>query len=279
MKTILFIVLHSLLTVVHAQTRESGRTEYGRTTCDDVKRVLDRLFIYVDKATPFAIVDRISQKNLTTLSKPVKSASLVKSEYSIVSHEWGLVYAGMLLSANSTGDSRFRNYVKSRFDFLAIAAPYFRAYSVAFPQEMNPMEHFLEPRTLDDTGSMSAAIIQALRAGIAIELRPEAERSIRFITTEVHRLSDGTFARTRPFPNTVWVDDLYQGIPALAQMGKLTGDQKYFDEAVQQVFQFTEKLFDKDINVSMHAWVEGMEPHPAFYWARANGWAILAVAA
>lgn len=29
----------------------------------------------------------------------------------------------------------------------------------------------------------------------------------------------------------------------------------------------------------MHGWVEGMQPHPAFYWARANGWAILAISA
>ena len=28
----------------------------------------------------------------------------------------------------------------------------------------------------------------------------------------------------------------------------------------------------------MHAWVQGMEHHPAFHWARANGWAIMAMA-
>jgi rhamnogalacturonyl hydrolase YesR len=93
----------------------------------------------------------------------------------------------------------------------------------------------------------------------------------------VYRLSDGTFARNRPLPNAVWVDDLYQGIPALAEMGKLTGDQKYFDEATRQVGLFSTLLFDKEKGVCMHGWVEGMNPHPAFYWARANGWAVLAV--
>ena len=29
----------------------------------------------------------------------------------------------------------------------------------------------------------------------------------------------------------------------------------------------------------MHGWVGGMDPHPAFYWARANGWAIMAIVA
>ena len=80
-------------------------------------------------------------------------------------------------------------------------------------------------------------------------------------------------------PNSVWVDDLYQGIPALAQMGKLTGESKYFDEATKQVDLFSKRLFDRNRGVCMHGWVEGMDPHPAFYWARANGWAILAIAA
>jgi rhamnogalacturonyl hydrolase YesR len=93
-----------------------------------------------------------------------------------------------------------------------------------------------------------------------------------------HRLPDGTFARTSPFNNTVWVDDLYQGIPALAEMGKLSNDSKYFDEACRQVMLFTEKLFVPEKGFCLHGRVEDMVPHPAFYWARANGWAILAIA-
>ena len=27
----------------------------------------------------------------------------------------------------------------------------------------------------------------------------------------------------------------------------------------------------------MHGWVEAMQPHPVFHWARANGWAVLAM--
>jgi rhamnogalacturonyl hydrolase YesR len=122
-------------------------------------------------------------------------------------------------------------------------------------------------------------MIQAMRKGMAMKLRPEVDLSINYIMNKVHRLADGTFARNRPMPNSVWVDDLYQGVPALVQMGKLTGERKYFDEGARQVSLFLEKLFDKTKGVCMHGWVEGMDPHPAFFWARANGWAILAIAA
>ena len=252
-------------------------TPYGSTTPDDVKRVMDRIFVYVDEATPFAIVNRETGAETVDVKKVQKEATLKKTEYSISSHEWGLAYASMLAASEVTGDSRYIDYVRRRFEFLAKASAFFRNYKTAFPQEPNPLEHFLFPQSLDDTGSMCAAMIQALRVGLAKDLRGEIDNSIDYIMNKVHRLSDGTFARNRPMPNSVWVDDLYQGIPALAQMGKLTGDKKYYDEAVRQVLAFSSLLFDRTKGVCMHGWVEGMDPHPAFYWARANGWAILAI--
>ena len=66
-------------------------------------------------------------------------------------------------------------------------------------------------------------------------------------------------------------------IPALAQMGKLTGEKKYFDDAVKQVQLFSQRMFNKDMGVYMHGWVQDMNPHPSFYWARANGWALMAM--
>ncbi|HSC39432.1 MAG TPA: glycoside hydrolase family 88 protein, partial [Chitinophagaceae bacterium] len=80
----------------------------------------------------------------------------------------------------------------------------------------------------------------------------------------------------RPHPNTLWLDDLFMSIPALAQMGKLSGDKKYYDDAVKQLLQFSGRMFEKDKGIYMHGWVQGMDPHPTFHWARANGWALMA---
>ena len=89
------------------------------------------------------------------------------------------------------------------------------------------------------------------------------------------RLKDGTLARNRPQPNTLWLDDLYMSLPALVQMGKLTGDKKYFDEAVKQYQLFSKRMFNPQKGLYMHGWVQDMNPHPQFHWGRANGWAIL----
>jgi rhamnogalacturonyl hydrolase YesR len=34
-------------------------------------------------------------------------------------------------------------------------------------------------------------------------------------------------------------------------------------------------MFNKERGLFMHGWVQAMEVHPEFYWARANGWALM----
>ena len=123
---------------------------------------------------------------------------------------------------------------------------------------------------------MAAAMIKAMRAGANTgDTRPMIDNYISYIMTKEFRLADGTLARNRPLPNTLWLDDLFMSLPALAQMGVLTGDKKYFDEALKQYRQFSTRMFNKEKGLYMHGWVQDMDPHPQFHWARANGWAIM----
>ena len=108
-------------------------------------------------------------------------------------------------------------------------------------------------------------------------LRPLIDNYINYISNKQQRLSDGTLSRNRPLPNALWLDDLYMSVPALAQMGKLTGEKKYFDDACKQITQFSGRMFNKTKGLYMHGWIQGMNPHPEFYWARCNGWALLAM--
>ncbi|HBC80143.1 MAG TPA: family 88 glycosyl hydrolase, partial [Bacteroidales bacterium] len=108
-------------------------------------------------------------------------------------------------------------------------------------------------------------------------LRPYIDNYIDFISKKQFRLPDGTLARNRPLPNTLWLDDLYMSVPALAQMGKLTGNNDYFEDACEQIIRFSLRMFNKQKGIYMHGWVESMDPHPEFYWARCNGWALLAM--
>jgi unsaturated rhamnogalacturonyl hydrolase len=285
-----FVVGASWLPIVSAQTAPPKATDtntplhllkpeypvpYGPTTVEKVTEVLSRVHAYLDAATPARVVSRSSGQEVADLSKLPDDAVFEQGSFRLISYEWGVVYSGMLRAGETTGDPRFGEYVARRLKLIADLAPQLRAKLQAKPETASPLRSVLDPRALDDAGSMCAAMIKAERAGIKGDFRPLIDNSIAYITTREFRLADGTLARNRPHPNTIWLDDLYMSVPALAQMGKLTGERRYFDDGVKQVVQFAQRMFVKDRGLFMHGWVQGMEVHPEFHWARANGWALM----
>ena len=244
---------------------------YGPTTVEKVTEVLHRVFGYLDSATPARIVDRRTGQPITDPTKLGADAAIEPGSFRVTSYEWGVVYSGMLLATETTADPRFSEYVARRLALVARLAEHYRAH----PVPNGPLRSVLEPRALDDAGSLCAAMIKATRAGVATDLRPLIDNFVGYISTKEFRLPDGTLARNRPQPNTIWLDDLYMSVPALAQMGKLTGERRYFDDAVKQILQFSGRMFNRDVGLFMHGWVQGMEVHPEFRWARANGWALM----
>lgn len=261
-------------TPLHALQPEY-KVPYGGTTPEKVKQTLDRVYHYLSEVTPPNIVNATTGEVITNFRKPEKEAILQQGDFRLTSYEWGVTYTGMMLAGDNTNDKRYTAYTISRMNFLAQAAKYFSAFGKEFKDTPNPLRHVLRPQALDDAGSICASMIKAYRKGLVPEARPMIDNYMDYIMNKEFRLQDGTLARNRPLPNTLWLDDLYMSLPAIVQMGRLTGDQKYFDESVRQLRLFSEKMFNKDKGLYMHGWVEGMEPHPEFHWARANGWALM----
>ena len=69
---------------------------------------------------------------------------------------------------------------------------------------------------------MCAALVKARRTGVGPDLMPVIQAWSDYIAHRQFRLADGTLARQRPQPESLWADDLYMSVPALAQMGALT---------------------------------------------------------
>lgn len=251
------------------------KVPYGVSTKEDIKKSLDRILIYLDASTPARVVDTKNNKVVTDYSKLNKDCKLDQGTFRLASYEWGVTYSGMLEAAKATGDERYFNYVSDRFKFLAEVAPYFRKLmndeGVIDPQ----MKQMLTPHALDDAGAMCAAMIRFQYTKPEFELRGVIDNYMNYIMYNEYRLYDGTFARRRPQMNTLWLDDMYMSVPAIAAMGRLTGEQKYYNEATKQITQFSERMFVKEKGLYMHGWVEEMDDHPAFFWGRANGWALL----
>ena len=250
---------------------------YGKVEIENVTKILVRILSYLDTVTPPQYVNTKTGETLTDLSFIDENTALKKGDFRLVSYEWGVTYGAMFLATEATGDNRFKKYADKRLQFLSESAPYFKktAENNSDWGTKTPLRNLILPHALDDCGAMCAAMIKSMRSGSKANLQPLVNIHIDYILNKEHRLKDGTLARMRPQPNTIWLDDLFMSVPALAQMGKLTGDNKYFDEACKQVLAFSKRLFNKEKGVYMHGWVEGMTEHPQFHWARANGWAIM----
>lgn len=265
------------VTVPLHQLKPDYPVPYGAPSIDSVKYVLNKLFHYLDAVTPPQLINKKTLEPIANLSSIDTNIIFKPGDFRLTSYEWGVTYSGMLEAGKATGDARFTNYTKTRFNFLADAYPFFKSLFQKNPNRNNPMRQPVDPHALDDAGAMCAAAIKTLKAGGQQNLRPMIDQYINYVATKEYRFADGTIARNRPQKNTLWLDDLYMAIPALAQMGSLTGDKKYFDDAVRQVLNYSQRMFNKEKNVFMHGWVEAMKVHPQFHWARANGWAFLAM--
>ena len=265
--------------------RPAYRVGYGVPAAEQVKNTLDRVLSYIDTETPAMLVDKRTGREVQLPAsgqfKPSDLSAdiqLKQGGFRLTSYEWGVTYSGVLAAYEATGDEVYRDYVAKRHRLLAAIAPHFRnIYATNKNIDVN-IRRVIDPHALDDAGAVCCSMIKAvLNGGVssAEGLRPLIDSYADYIMNREYRLGDGTFARLRPQKNTVWLDDMFMGIPAVAYMGRLTGETRYYDEAARQVLLFASRMWVEQQSLFRHGWVEDMDPHPAFFWGRANGWALL----
>ncbi|MGI5846873.1 MAG: glycoside hydrolase family 88 protein [Candidatus Cryptobacteroides sp.] len=248
----------------------------------EVREVIDRIFNYIDGCTPAAIVDA-DGKVIKDEAKLDRDSRFQKGDFSIISYEWGVTYSALLLASEVTGDEKYARYVYDRFRFLGKVFPHVKRYYDETGYQMG-LNALYRPRFLDDCGAMCASLIKATLANPreSMGFRPLLDNWFNFVMYKEYRLGDGILARrNRPLSNSVWLDDMYMGINPIAWRGRLSqierGDltQKFYNEAINQVMLFKNYLWEPELNLYRHGWIDSMEEHSSYYWARANGWAML----
>ena len=114
----------------------------------------------------------------------------------------------MLSAAKVTSSQKYSDYAFDRLSYIHEILPYFKVLSKQSPDERNALTSVIHPGALDDAGSMCAAMIKARKEGLETDLDSIISNFINYIHMEQFRLEDGTLARNRPQPNTIWLDDL-----------------------------------------------------------------------
>lgn len=296
-----FILLLSLLILIPACKEKKGIVEKEETTAkntivqgegeyrlpyvlpnaDSIKIVLNKVLSYFNKNTEYKVIDKITGKEITDFSKLNKGADIATGAnndvLSIWSYTMGVTYSGMIKATEATGDKKYEQYDIKNIDFYLDLLPYFKKIDSAFGEQSNRFNPLLYTNSLDDCGSMGAALIKIYKINKDKRLLPIIDHIADYISNKQFRLSDGTLARQRPQKQSVWADDAYMSVPFLAQMGSLTGNTKYYDDAVKQIRQMSKYLFRWEKRLYDHGVNIHNEYDPNIYWARANGWVIMAI--
>lgn len=275
MQKLIIPILACLPLMANAQTVQNDATaplhlmkpaykyKYGVPKKEEVKASMDRIFTYLDNTT-FAELDENGKQ-------------LKRGDFRLTSYEWGVTYSAMLRAGELTGDKRYTNYAIDRMTFLAEQAPKFRKW-LEKGEKIDPlMMQVVAPDALDDCGAICCAMMKTLsptlslkgKGGASVLFNEQIERYYDFIANKEYRYTDGQFARLRPVKNTVWLDDMFMGIPALALHGN-------WDEAMKQFRLFHDKMWVQEKQLYRHGWTPTESGyHPSFFWGRANGWALL----
>ena len=192
---------------------------YGVVTAEEVKQDMDRILHYLENNTPTRVVDSRTGSVITDYAKIDEHSQLERGAFRLASYEWGVTYSAMLSAFDATGDEAYRNYAYNRFNFLAEVAPHFRKLADEGKDIDPQMRQILMPHALDDAGAVCASMIKAKLKDPGLKTDALIDNYFDFIINKEYRLSDGTFARLRPYKNSLWLDDMFMGIPSVALMG------------------------------------------------------------
>lgn len=215
---------------------------------------------------------------VTDFSKlPQGEKLLLASRYKTWEYWNGVLNKAMLKLYEQTNNEKYKNYSLGNYAFI------FDNYELLKKLDAEKrigwdVHQLYQMGLLDHCGSMASGLIEVYKLDKRNDYLNYLNVVGDYMLNKEIRLADGTFARLTPFPNTVWLDDLYMSIPFLARMGKLTNDRKYFDLAARQVIQFTKYMYDTPSGLYYHCYYDDTKEQGVAHWGRTNGWSIVAQA-
>lgn len=184
-------------------------------------------------------------------------------------YEDGCVYQGLRLLHAATGDTRWFDHLRRLVD--ARLTPDGR------PADYEPSEY-----NIDNVLSGRALIALFQETG-----EPRYLAGARLIGEQLAnhpRTADGNFWHKRIYPDQVWLDGLYMGLPFAVELGRATDDVTLVDDALRQIGLALD-LTDTGDGLYAHGydaarkqeWADPETGRSPAHWGRALGWLAMAL--
>ena len=194
--------------------------------------------------------------------------------------EWhytnGVINLAMMHLASHTGESKYYDYAKNH---IAHGFENYKFFQSRFkndrPHHKYPLGQLWTMLELDDFGAISASMLEVMKKDDNATYKEYIENGAKRMTYGQDRLFDKTLVRTFPQEMTLWADDLYMSVPFLSRLAVYTGENKYFDDAINQVLNFDKYLWNPHNGLYFHCYYTDTEQNGVAHWGRSNGWLVL----
>jgi unsaturated rhamnogalacturonyl hydrolase len=219
----------------------------------------------------------IFNKQVYNSAKDIPDSVLVKvkSGYAGWYYVNGVLNMAMIDLADFVHDEKYSNHALQHITFAFDNYKYFE--NRKNPKDKKPpYVQIFKMGKLDDCGAMGASVIEVYKKNPKPEFKAYIDKAANYISNVQDRLDDGSLVRKVPSVMTLWADDLYMSVPFLARMGKLSGENKYYDDAIRQVQNFSKYLWDPTKDIYYHCYYTDLKRNGVAHWGRCNGWIMCA---
>ena len=267
MKNIIIVLLVFMMaTISSAQENNSDEAV--------IRKVAD----YIIQHTEFAFEGEKDGKTYKTTDEiPDDMEVKFKSKYDEWHYTMGVLNMAMVNLSNFLNEDKYFDFAAKH---IAFGFDNYKFFQKRFKHDRRhhqyPFGQLWTMKELDDFGAMAASIIDVYEKVKRSDYKEYIENGAKRITKGQERLEDGTLVRTFPHEMTVWADDLYMSVPFLARLGRFTGENKYYDDAIHQVLKFSEYLWDENEEIYWHCYYSDLKRNGVAHWGRCNGWVMLA---
>lgn len=236
-----------------------------------VRRVADNVIAH----TSYQFVNAKTGAKYTTTHNVESTPDLkVESPYNKWFYPMGVLSISMVQLGKTLNDLKYSAYAAHNYDFVFSNRAYFE--KLHNEQKKAEWDAFFAMNNLDACGALAAGLADVNTTAKRAEYTTYLNKVADFITHKQLRLTDHTLVRPEPRKNTLWADDLYMSVPFLARMGKITGDNRYFDDAILQIDNFNKYLYDQGIGLYLHCYYTDLAQQGVAHWGRCNGWLAMA---
>jgi unsaturated rhamnogalacturonyl hydrolase len=199
----------------------------------------------------------------------------------IWNYPWGVALFGMERVYEATGNKDVNQFVVQHdqicsrdYEWLTGVQIQFGDDGKAFTQGTS-IKGLMTLGNLDNCGAMGNEMLVCMMDNPESVTPSEKEVVARIADWVVHeqdRLPDGTLWRKSRDEGTLWPDDLYMGGVFLVRWGVYNHDQKFVDDAAEQIIHQAALEQDSD-GLWFHGYFVSQKQHAPFKWGRGNGWA------